>query len=313
VARVILRRPSVSAPRLGAFAALAAFAALLLPLTLLTPVASAKAGSCGRPSGCNRYELIHSGSTYGWYPAGIRHEFFTSAGTRPPAVWRLTAGRADKWHDQFGTFSIEQRSGYSITDWTQARRTGRWEVRFRSKTGTPKFSDGRPYQVKLELVPAGPAIRCAPESILMAGYDPATAGRTAQVGVTRPGFRAAAPATPVGPLFDVTTWNGTQSERVGAWRVWAVEVARDHISWFLDGRVIRRENRPAALIGKRLHLRLSLLDVEGAEMEQTVTQLDWARYWTLKRTTKKPKKLRALRRAPGLTQVENSPAPGCSA
>jgi hypothetical protein len=287
--------------------------ALLASVTvvpLLGPAEDA-AASCGRPSGCNRYELIHAGSTYGWYPAAIRDEFFSSAGTRPPSTWTLTRGRADKWHDQYGTFSIEQRSGYSITDWNRARRVGRWEVRFRSKTGTPRVPDGRPYQVKLELVPSGAATRCAPESILMAGYDPATAGRTAHVGVTRSGFRAAAPATPVGPLFDVTTWNGTQDERVGAWRVWAVEVTRNHISWFLDGRVIRRENRAAALIGKRLHLRLSLLDVPGAEMEPTVTQLDWARYWSLKRTTHARKKVRALRRAPGLTTVSRSPAPGC--
>jgi hypothetical protein len=145
----------------------------------------------------------------------------------------------------------------------------------------------------------------------MAGYDPATAGRTATVGVTRPGFRAAAPARTVGPLFDVRTWNGAQDERVGAWRVWAVEVTRNHISWFLDGRVIRRENRPAALIGKPLHLRLSLLSVPGAQMAPSVTQLDWARYWPMKRTTKAKKKLRALRNAPGLTQVAGSPAPGC--
>lgn len=281
--------------------------ALALPL-----VGPASAGSCGRASGCNRYELIHAGSTYGWYPAATRNEFITADGLRPPRSWSYV-GTPSAWSDRYGTLQVEQRSGDLFTDWNLSHRTGRWEVRFRSKTGTPRTPSGlTPYRVKIELVPSGTgATRCAPESVLMTGYDPATAGRTARVGVTRPGFRASAPATPVGPLFDVTSWNGTQDEHVGAWRVWAVEVARTHISWFLDGRVIRREARPAALIGKPLHLRLSLLSTLGAEMAPTFTQLDWARYWTLKRTTKAKKKVRALRRAPALTATATSPAPGC--
>jgi hypothetical protein len=286
-------------------------AGLLLAVVLPGPVASAKAGSCGRASGCNSYELIHSGSTYGWYPAGIRHEFKSAAGVTPPRAWTRT-GTPDSWRDKYGTLQVEQSHGDVITDWNQTRSTGRWEVRFRSRTGSQRVPTGTPYQVKIELVPTGtPATRCAPESVLMAGYNPATAGRTATVGLTRPGFRAAAAATPGGPLFDSRTWNGTQSARVGAWRVWAVEVTRDHISWFLDGRVIRREARPAALIGKPLHLRMSLLSTPGAQMAPTVTQLDWARYWSLKRTTKAKKKLRALRTAPALAQVAQSPAPGC--
>jgi hypothetical protein len=292
---------------------------LLAPIALLVGLAAplpagaiGKPGSCGRPSGCNRYELIHSGSTYGWYPAGVRNEFFSKDGPRPPRTWSFT-GTPTAWSDKYGTLQVEHQTGDVITDWNQSRLRGRWEVRFRSKTGTGRTPAGlTPHQVKLELVPAGtPATRCAPSSILMAGYDPAASGRTAVLGVTRPGFVAAAPATPVGPLFDVKSWNGTQDERVGAWRVWAVEVGRDHISWFLDGKIVRRENRPEALLGTKLHLRLSLLSTPGATMAPTTTQLDWARYWTLKRTTKGKKKVRALTHAPGLASVTTSPAPGC--
>ena len=46
-------------------------------------------------------------------------------------------------------------------------------------------------------------------------------------------------------------------------------------------------------------------------MAPTVTQLDWARYWSLKRTTKTKKKVRALRHAPALTPRVRSAAPGC--
>jgi hypothetical protein len=307
VARVFPRHLSRLRTRLAAVVLAPALA-----VGLSAPIESAHAGSCGRASGCNRYELIHAGSTYSWYPAAIRHEFITADGARPPAAWSY-AGTPTAWSDKYGTLLVEQHTGDVFTDWNQSRRAGRWEVRFRSKSGTARTPAGlTPYQVKVELVPDGTApTRCAAESVLMTGYDPATAGRTARVGVTRPGFRAMATATPVGPLFDVNSWNPTQDEHYGAWRVWAVEVGRDHISWFLDGKVIRRESRPAALIGKRLHLRLSLLSTPGAEMAPAITQLDWARYWTLKRTTKVRKKVRALRRAPGLTAVATSPAPGC--
>jgi hypothetical protein len=281
-----------------------------LALPLVGPVGPAAAASCGRASGCNRYELIHAGSTYGWYPAAIRHEFFSSAGRRPPRSWTYV-GSPTRWSDEYGTLQVDQRVGDVITDWGQSRKVGRWEVRFRSKSGTRNVPRSLPaYSVKLELVPTGTPTRCAPESILMTGYDQDTTGRTARVGVSRPGANAAAPATTVGPLFDHDRWNGAQSRRKGAWRVWAVEVTRDHISWFLDGRIIRRQPRDGVLDGQRLHLRMSLLST-GDAMEPTVTQLDWARYWNLKRTTKAKKKVRALRRAPELSAVAQSPAPGC--
>jgi hypothetical protein len=289
--------------------------ALLAPaivVPLLGPSGPASA-SCGRPSGCNRYELIHAGATYDWYPAARRFEFKHSDGRRPPRAWSHAGSRPTEWDERFGTLKVEQRSGDSVTDWRQSHRLGRWEVRFRSKTGTPHTPAGTtPYAVKIELVPAGtPATRCSSESVLMAGYNPATTRRTARIGVTRPGFRSMAAATTNGPLYDVTTWNGAQNTRQGAWRAWAVEVGRNHISWFLDGRVVRRENRPAALIGKPLHLRISLLSTRGREMAPATTQLDWARYWSLKRTTHARQKVRALRSAPGLATVSRSPAPGC--
>lgn len=291
---------------------------LLLGAGLLAPSTSAEAASCGRPSGCNRYELIHAGSTYGWYPAAQRQEFEKSGtgerrdGHRPPRAWSL-AGQTDEWNERYGTLQTKQSVGDSFADWNRSHRYGRWEVRFRSKTSRTRSEPGsRDYQVKLELVPSGaPARRCTPQSILMAGYDPATAGRTATVGVSSSRGRLAAGARTVGPLYDVDQWKPQQNVHDAAWRVWAVEVTRTHVSWFLDGKVIRRENRSAAQIRKPLHLRLSLLSVPGGPMARVVTQIDWARYWPLKHQTKSKRKLRQLRNAPGLSTVRRNPAPGC--
>jgi hypothetical protein len=286
---------------------LSVITALVLALALTAPVAEAKKGSCGRASGCNHYELIHAGSTYKWYPAAIRAEFEGRGSAGVPRGWSYR-GTPTTFRTQSGAIFTEQSRGDLVTEWHPSRVRGRWEVRFRSKVGVPRETIGTPYAVRLELVPAGAPARCAPESIVMASYDQRSSRRTATVGVRRPGFRASAPVTAAGPLYDVHQFDPAQNTRQGAWRVWAVEVGRDHISWFLDGHVVRRENRPAALIGKPLHLRISLLSVPGAQMTTAVTQIDWARYWSLKRTTHQKKKVRALRHAPALTR---STTPSC--
>lgn len=300
-------QPDVARRRGLRLGVLSVVAAVLVALALPVPSAVAKKGSCGRASGCNRYELIHAGATYDWYPAAIRHEFKTSAGPRPPKVFSV-AGSPSTWRDLHGTLLTEATHGNVVTDWNQARARGRWEVRFRSRSGSWRQPDGRPYAVKVELVPASAPSACAPRSIVMASYNQGGSRRVATVGVRNGAFRAAAPVRAAGPIYDVRKWNNAQSKKRGAWRVWAVEVTRNHISWFLDGRIVKRENRPAALLGQQLHLRISLLG--GAGMAPTATQLDWARYWSLKRTTKAKKKVRQLRRAPALVAGRN-PTPGC--
>jgi hypothetical protein len=282
---------------------------LALVGTLLSPPASALGapGSCGRPQGCNAYELIHAGSTYSWWTSKvIRHEFETtgeqlsSAPNRVPGPFSHV-GTTQTWAKKYGTLQIEQPVGDVYTDWNQSRRYGRWEVRFRSKTGAVNRNvpaDLPAYQVKLELVPSGPPTRCAPASIVMASYAQ-TPGSRASVGLDRPGLHQAATATPAGPLFDAKSWTPTQNARYGAWRVWAVEVTRTSVSWFLDGHIIRRLPIEDAMRGQRLHMRLSLLSTPGAvRMAPLATQADWFRYYPLGRTTTKKRLVRELRRAP---------------
>lgn len=277
-------------------------------------------GSCGRPEGCNAYELIHAGSTYGWWTGSvIRHEFETtgkqlsSADSPVPGPFSY-AGTPDNWAKKFGTLQVEQSRGDLAVSWNQARRYGRWEVRFRSKTGSTSRQVPAglpPYAVKLELVPGSASATCAPESIVMASYAQ-TPGSFASVGLDRPGLHRSATATPVGPLFDVKTWNGTQDAHYGAWRVWAVEVTKKSVSWFLDGRIIRRLPIKNAMRGQRLHLRMSYLSTPGAaQMDPLVTQTDWFRYYPLGRTTKKKRLVRELRRAPRPAASSRSAAVGC--
>ncbi|MFT4286344.1 hypothetical protein [Nocardioides sp.] len=286
-----------------------------LVAALFMPAHDAAAAACGRATGCTKFELIHAGSTYGWYPARLRYEFRTEDGDSVPGVFSL-AGQTERWvvgAVGHGTQEIHSLTGDVVNDWNQSFKKGRWETRFRSLATRDKSDvDPTDFSVKLELVPDGtPAGRCAPESITLAAYNPAQPG-VATIGVTTPGRVLSDTISPRGPISDVDNWVGDQSIATSAWRVWAVEVTKKSISFFVDGKIVRKQPRDGLLAGRRLHLRLSLIGTPGAAMAETWTQQDWVRYWPMKRTTKAKAKVRQLANAQPLASVGTAPVnPGC--
>jgi beta-glucanase (GH16 family) len=64
---------------------------------------------------------------------------------------------------------------------------------------------------------------------------------------------------------------------------YAIEVTPDHVSWFVDTRVVMTERRPAALSGTVFTARFRLAATPGATMRQGRMQMDWVRYYTLAR------------------------------
>ena len=50
--------------------------------------------------------------------------------------------------------------------------------------------------------------------------------------------------------------------------------------------MVRTEKRPAALSGTKLTMQTALVAEPGKKMNKTRVQLDWARYWTLRRPSK---------------------------
>lgn len=307
--------------------------ALLGLLTVLAPVsvatlAPAHAAPCGRPTGCTAFELISAGSTYGWFAAANdtanmrRFEFRTEDGTTAPAGW-LRVGPASTWvvgalgHDTLKTVA-PQTTGTTpasdvVTRWVSARSTGRWEIRYRSRS----TRDGRvgmgDYRVQVELVPAGTVQRCEARSITVVAYDPASP-TVAKVGLTRGSVHLGSALPVTSPTLNPTStgWVNGSSPTASAWHAWAVEVAPDHISWFKDGRIVRRETRSAALFHEPLELRLSLIPERTGTTAKAYSQLDWARWFSLRRTTSSPALVQGLRAAPRLGTVASSVNPGCS-
>jgi hypothetical protein len=242
----------------------------LLPSGL--PAVAGTPGSCGRPSGCTAFELIHAGATYGWYPVLRRYEFKGGV----PAEWKHV-GRGTL-RTTNGMLTLQGRRGDIATVWTGTpRKQGRWEVRMRTNRLKATRTDLTDYTVRVALVPARPKdVRCGAQQVTLLDYSPA-APRTAGFSLN------ALPDLALDTSF-------TTSRKVGSdqWHEFAIEVAPDHVSWFVDAQVVATQPTSAALFDVPLRMQVSLVSTPGAAMQPTRVQLDWARYWTLRKPNKLP-------------------------
>ncbi|GAA1966646.1 hypothetical protein GCM10009798_28800 [Nocardioides panacihumi] len=251
---------------------LAILGLLLVSLLPLAPASGGTPGSCGRPSGCTAFELIHAGATYGWYPVARRFEFKGGV----PAEWRHTGlGTLTTTN---GMLTLQGRRGDISTIWTgTARKQGRWEVRMRTNRLRARRTGLTDYRVRVALVPASAqATHCGAQQVSLLDYSPAAPNSA--------GFSVhALPDL----SFDAST---TTARTVGSdqWHEFAVEVAPDHVSWFVDAHVVATQPTSTALFSVPLRMQVSLVSTPGAAMQPTRVQLDWARYWTLSRPSKLP-------------------------
>ncbi|MEQ6902351.1 hypothetical protein [Nocardioides sp. YIM 152588] len=151
------------------------------------------------------------------------------------------------------------------------RTYGRWEVRIRPWTAAaPRDERGGNYRVRAELVPAKPRLRaCGARSIVIADMTPYKS--KVRFGAATPKGRQA--------------WTGTRRniKVYGMPRAYAVEVAADHISWFIDGRVVGTLKNTDAIPDVPLTLRISLVGKGQKEMDHTYAIMDWMRGFDLAR------------------------------
>ena len=74
----------------------------------------------------------------------------------------------------------------------------------------------------------------------------------------------------------------------GPFHTCAVEVTKDHISWFVDTHVLMTERRPEARTGATYAVRFRLVGTPGAQMNPGRMQMDWVRYYSLARPNAQP-------------------------
>ncbi len=231
-------------------------------LTLLATVA-VPIGLAGSPA-ATADGPTNAAAIYKWGNAAWKDEFHSST---PLPGWKINKSR--RVRNKNGMLNLESarngRGGTIVARATdQAAKYGRWEARVRARRYT--FS-GTSYQAIWELVPVN-KYRCGAKSIVLSQYAPDDARAT---GAVRTG-----PANEFSYGIDLDLGKDV-------FHTYAVEVTKDHISWFVNTQVIHTERRSEALSGVKFQPRFRLQATKGATMDHTRMQMDWVRYHTLDR------------------------------
>jgi hypothetical protein len=147
-------------------------------------------------------------------------------------------------------------------------RYGRWEARVRIRETN---HNGRRYRAYWELIPTKD-YDCGAKNIVLSSYrsqDKRVTGAVRVPDKTQYGF----------------------SKRLALHQGWfhtyAVEITKDHISWFVDTKVIHTERRDDALRGIEYRPRFRLQGAKGEKHRTTWMQMDWVRHYDLSRPNAK--------------------------
>jgi beta-glucanase (GH16 family) len=265
------------------FSVLAGVAGLAVLTTTLQPSAPVAAPS-SEPQLASAWvppNPTNAGKIFRWGNKQWGDEFKTALAS----TWQVS--RPGLVRNQHGMLTLDTAgTGATVyATYTGHNRTyGRWEARVR---GRQYGTGGQPYTVHWELVPSSQPYHCGAGNLTLSQF---TLGKnTAEMHVRNlPGAD-----------FSASRWMYLSDNE---FHTFAVEVTPDHVSWFVDTKVIRTERRPAALAGVPLMPRFRVQGVDGAKMNRGRMQMDWMRYYTLARKNAKPIT------APQLTQSTNTSA-----
>jgi hypothetical protein len=221
---------------------------------------------------------------FGWRPALWDFDWGFGAsltsrphrGTHPRGWWLDTSdgtGRAAKHNgglmleSQLNPFGSGDRGTTSATLRDNAQTYGRWETKLRLKS---RENNAQDYRARVELIPDRPRdYHCGAQNITIAEVtahgSSVSVGAKALQGDREWRYRR--------PLASLTTRQAA----------FAVEVARGHISWFVNGRVIATVNSRAAVSDVPMTMRMSLVGDGQQEMNRTETMSDWQRGFSLDR------------------------------
>jgi hypothetical protein len=188
---------------------------------------------------------------------------------RLPARWKSNSpGQVGA---QIGMLTLKAGPGTQSL-WTAPddikRRYGRWEARVRVKDPSPKTRYAM-HKAFFELIPSGD-YRCGARNLTIASYTP----RVDQV------VRGSVRNDGGGHQFNFSRDPKASTEE---FHTFAVEIARNHITWFVDKVPVATERRPEALnLGYYYKPRFRLA-ATGGKMDETWLQMDWIRFYNLKR------------------------------
>ncbi len=251
-----------------------------------------------RPRPATRGASPTAASRYAWGAMVFGYEWElgqsltspASRGTRTSGQWRDASDGTGRAFVRNGALAMSSEV-YNRVDGTRGstwatldgrgRRYGRWE----SRMWVQSLQDVAPdFTMVVELVPANPSqAHCGEQNITVA--EVTAHGSSVTVGarsVSKPArWTRVVSGVPVNRIF----YN------------YGVEVAKDHITWFLNGKPVASTREPSLLSGVALTPRISLQGAGDVERNSTQALVDWSRAFDLRpghRTVTK----QALRRGP---------------
>jgi hypothetical protein len=229
--------------------------------------------SANRPTASQRYRWGPARFDYAW-EAGQDLDSPASKGSDRTGRWEASSdgtGRVTPFNGGLVLQSKLKKVGPGDRGTTtatllgSAQKHGRWEFRIQGR----RWETGaRAYRFVLELVPVGaPVTDCSPLSVVLADFT-----------MGSPGMRFGVRSQAAGRVWqrvlpDVQL--GEQPFNV------AVEVGKDHLTWFRDGKPIGTVSSRATRPGVALVPRLGLYGGDE-EMDAVQVNSDWQRSWTLR-------------------------------
>ena len=233
-------------------------AAVTVPPTPAAPSAQARAHSADLRAAATT-PPTNAAKIFRWGNAQFNDEFVTPL----KSMWLVN--QPGTVRNQNGMLTLDATRGtVTATVKGHLHRYGRWEARVRAK----QYGTGnRPYRVLWELVPSGPE-HCGAQNIILSDYTLGT-NRSTMHARSLPDVEYTASKNL--PLSD------------NEFHTYAVEVTPDHISWFVDTKVIMTERRDSARTGALYTVRFRLYGPARAKMNKGRMQMDWMRYYTLAR------------------------------
>lgn len=245
----------------GSLAGLMLVAAALVAGTLSTPSTTSEQVELSSCIGYCAYPR-NAAKVYRWGVENWSYEF--EKGPFPRRHWESNHPKLIGQQSGMLTIKAPARA-HKIVVWPndQVARYGRWEARLRA---VELNSLGKHFKFTWRLVAAGGA-RCGGNQVVLSSY--------------RPGDRAVQGVVRTLPDNEFS-YSSRRDLRSRAWHAFAIEVTRNHISWFVDTRVVHTERRPAALSGVKLRPQFVIKAGKGLK-RKSMMQMDWVRYYTLAR------------------------------
>jgi hypothetical protein len=232
------------------------------------------AQSASRPTAALRYHWGFPLYDFAW-DRGQDLRSPPGRGTRRAGTWADTSSGTGRVTPFNGALVLQSKLRHvgpgdlgttTVTLRGNSQAHGRWEFRLQEHVWE---KGGAPYRFSLELVPDDTTPgACAPSAITVAEF---TAGRgSLTFGIRRKSANA--------------EWQRTQAGIVDIGRAFnvAVEVARDHITWFRDSRPVGTVRDARARLGVALTPRMSLVG-QMAEMNGAQVDSDWQRSFGIDR------------------------------